>query len=41
MSEKGKPKQDGSGRGVRANRGRGGCSETKSVGQGRNPKKRD
>jgi len=33
---KNKPRRDGSGRGVRANRGRGGCSKTKSTGQGRN-----
>lgn len=36
---KGKPKQDGSGRGVRANKGRGGCSETEEVGKGRNRNK--
>lgn len=39
MSEKNNPKQDGSGKGRRGNRGRGGCSETKSEGQGTNPKK--
>ena len=33
---KGKPKKDGSGRGVRANWGRGGCSETETKGKGRN-----
>jgi len=33
---RGKPKRDGSGRGTRANRGRGGCSKTKSRGQGYN-----
>ena len=33
---KGRPKRDGSGRGVRANRGRGGCKPTRSKGQGRN-----
>jgi len=33
---KGKPKQDGSGRGVRTNRGRSGCKETKKEGKGRN-----
>jgi len=33
---KNKPKKDGSGRGARANRGRGGCSITKAIGQGRN-----
>ena len=32
---KGIPKRDGSGRGKRANRGRGGCKTTKSKGQGR------
>jgi len=35
MSQKNKPKRDGSGKGVRANRGRGGCSKTKKIGQGR------
>lgn len=38
---KGEPKQDGSGKGRRANKGRGGCSRPRSNGQGRNPKKRD
>lgn len=32
---KGIPKKDGSGRGVRANRGRGGCRVTQRVGKGR------
>jgi len=32
---KGIPKRDGSGKGKRANRGRGGCKTTKSKGQGR------
>jgi len=32
---KGKPKKDGSGRGVRANKGRGGCAKTKPKGQGK------
>jgi len=32
---KGKPKRDGSGKGKRANRGRGGCAKTKKVGKGR------
>jgi len=38
--KKGVPKKDGSGRGVRANKGRGGCSTTKSKerGRGRNRK---
>jgi len=31
---KGVPKRDGSGRGVRANRGRGGCQHTRRVGRG-------
>ena len=38
MAKKGVPKRDGSGRGNRANRGRGGCSTTKNTGQGRNKK---
>jgi len=29
------PKYDGSGRGIRANKGRGGCSKTKPLGQGK------
>jgi len=33
---KGVPKRDGSGGGVRANQGRGGCSPTKSTGKGGN-----
>lgn len=33
--KKGVPRKDGSGGGVRANRGRGGCSPTRSVGKGR------
>ena len=33
---RGKPKRDGSGRGVRANKGRGGCSKTRKTGRGRN-----
>ena len=32
---KGIPKKDGSGRGIRANRGRGGCKITKTMGGGR------
>ena len=32
----GKPKQDGSGNGTRANRGRGGCKTTSPRGKGRN-----
>ena len=30
------PRKDGSGKGVRVNRGRGGCTTTKKIGQGRN-----
>ena len=33
---KGIPRKDGSGRGIRANRGRGGCSKTQRIGKGRN-----
>jgi hypothetical protein len=33
---KGKPKKDGSGKGTRANRGRGGCKTTRRTGRGRN-----
>jgi len=32
---KNKPKQDGSGRGSRANKGRGGCATTKKTGKGK------
>jgi len=32
---KNKPKRDGSGKGTRANRGRGGCKITKKKGKGR------
>ncbi len=32
---KGKPKRNGSGKGTRANKGRGGCSTTKRKGKGR------
>jgi len=32
---KNKPKRDGSGKGRRLNEGRGGCKETKKIGQGR------
>lgn len=39
--EKGKPKQDGSGKGVRDNRGRGGCKDTNEKGKGKNPKKEE
>ena len=33
--KKGVPKRDGSGRGKRANRGRGECAKTRSKGRGR------
>jgi len=32
---KGKPKKDGSGGGIRANKGRGGCKTTQKTGKGR------
>lgn len=32
---KGKPKKDGSGKGRRANKGRGGCKTTRKTGRGR------
>jgi len=32
---KGVPKRDGSGKGRRANKGRGGCANTRSTGRGR------
>ena len=32
---KGKPKRDGSGRGTRANQGRGGCATPRKTGQGK------
>jgi hypothetical protein len=32
---KGRPKRDGSGKGTRANRGRGGCKTTRKSGRGR------
>ena len=35
MAKKGTPKKDGSGKGQRANRGRGGCATTKRSGGGR------
>lgn len=40
MAKKGVPKRDGSGKGVRANRGRGGCKTTQKVGKGRNRRKK-
>ena len=33
-AKKGVPKQDGSGKGSRANRGRGGCTDTQKTGKG-------
>lgn len=36
--KKGTPKRDGSGRGMRANQGRGGCQTTRKSGRGRNRK---
>jgi len=35
MTAKGTPKRDGSGKGSRANKGRGGCSTTKQSGKGK------
>ena len=35
MNKKGTPKRNGSGKGVRANRGRGGCKKTRSKGKGK------
>ena len=35
MTKKGSPKNDGSGKGTRANRGRGGCKTTRSKGRGK------
>jgi len=34
VNKKGTPKRDGSGKGTRANRGRGGCKTTKTTGKG-------
>lgn len=34
MASKGVPKRDGSGKGVRANKGRGGCATTRRTGKG-------
>ncbi len=36
---KGTPKKDGSGKGKRTNKGRGGCKNPKEDGQGRKPNK--
>jgi len=38
VAKKGVPKRDGSGKGTRANRGRGGCKTTRNIGRGRNKK---
>ena len=35
MAKRGVPKRDGSGKGTRANKGRGGCKIPKSKGRGR------
>lgn len=35
MAKKGVPRRNGSGRGVRENRGRGGCKVTRIIGKGR------
>lgn len=35
MAEKNKPKRDGSGKGIRANKGRGGCKITRTIGKGK------
>ena len=35
MAKRGTPKKDGSGKGSRANKGRGGCKTTKNIGKGR------
>ena len=34
INKKGQPKRDGSGKGKRLNRGRGGCKDTRKKGQG-------
>ena len=40
MAKKGVPKRNGSGRGVRANRGRGGCTTSQTAGRGRNKRRK-
>ncbi len=35
MTKKGSPKRNGSGKGVRANKGRGGCKTPRKTGKGR------
>lgn len=37
---KGRPRQNGTGRGTRANKGRSGCATPRTKGQGRNAKKK-
>ncbi len=39
MAKKGVPKRDGSGKGIRANRGRGGCKDTETTGKAKNRRK--
>ena len=39
MAQKGIPKRDGSGKGVRANKGRGGCKNPHGAGKGCNRKR--
>ena len=39
MAQKGIPKRDGSGKGVRANKGRGGCKNLHGAGKGCNRKR--
>ena len=38
VTKKGTPKRDGSGKGIRANAGRGGCKTPKKTGKGGNRK---
>lgn len=38
MAKKGVPKRDGSGKGTRGNKGRGGCTNTQKTGKGTNRK---
>lgn len=40
MAKAGVPKRDGSGKGTRANKGRGGCVPTKRAGSGRSTPRR-
>ncbi len=39
MAKKGIPKKDGSGKGIRGNKGRGGCNSPKSKGKGKGERK--